>query len=149
MNSVVKLNKLANFFEAKINKFAQDQMRYEDTNVKAKVSDALFGPPALAKNQETFLNFINRPESNFQKSIQNIPGSIAIGGKVNIPVGMADITVSCPGEKPDSSKKVRLALLEDYRKHFGGYPKDRVQERLRRKEIQPDAVGEYPDIITL
>lgn len=149
MKSVKKLADLADIFESRIRKFAQDNSKPQvgESNKVPAVQDAFFGTQAEGKGQEEFLKVINRPSSNFQKSIVNAQGAIGVQVQVNAPSGKADFIVSV--NPPSLNKSVVDALKADYLSFYKETPEQQLQRRLSIGEIKPPTISGVAPFTTM
>lgn len=153
MNSMNRIIRIADMFERKLRKIAgpsvsDGKAEVKDENPKAIVSDVIFDNHPT-RNQDFFLKYLLNVTSNFQKAISGVTGSINIGGKVNVPQNMIEITVTCPQEKDVKLvNKIKLAVLADYKGAYGKSPQDRLKQKKLNKDVQADAVAEHDAIIT-
>ena len=146
MNSVNRIIRIADMFERKLRKIAENTGILEDP--KEVVANVIFGSTP-EDDQSYFLKVLNNEKSNFQKVAPSIGGSINIGGKVNVPQNMIEITVTCPQEKDvNLVNKLKSAVLADYIKAYGKSPQNRLKERKSRNTVQADAVAEHDAILT-
>lgn len=146
MNSVKKLNKLANKFELKLNKIAQ-----EIGNNKPIVADAFFRDTKSRKDEESFKNFLSKSDSHFQKSIQDVPStsSINVGAAVNAQSGVAEFKVSCQNVNKETLQKIINALNLDYKIYYGKTPSEFLAQKVKSKLVYPPDLNlEFVPIIT-
>jgi hypothetical protein len=149
MKSLEKLLKLADKFEGKIKKFAQQNAapQFGESNQAPVVQDAFFGPPATGKGQEAFLKYINNPASNFQKSVTSAQGAIGIQVHVDAPSKKANFVVSV--NPPALTKQVVDALRKDYAAFYKELPEQQLQRRLSAGEIRPPSVSGVAPFTTM
>lgn len=137
------LIKLANKFYSKYGQ------ALEGEDPKSVVADAFFCNKDRTKNEKTFLNALNSPNSSFQKAIANITDPINIGAKVNAPAKSAELIVDCPSQNKEVIEKIKSALVKDYTNHYGVTPAKNFTEKLTLGLIKPaDVVVEFPAVIT-
>lgn len=132
MNSVKRLNQLADKFAMKLSQAQQ----VAESNQGPVVLDAFFGG---SQQQEDFLKYINGPGSNFQKAVGSLEGAIKIDVQVNAAAKTANFVVSVGG-KP-APKVVIDALNSDYAARFKKAPSQAFAERLAAKQVNPPNVS--------
>ena len=68
------------------------------------------------ENQLNFMNLINSRDSAFQKAIANVQGNITVEISTNADIESCDFVVS------PNNKKIKDALIQDYKSLFGSEP---------------------------
>lgn len=146
MNSVTRLNKLANKFELKLNKIAQEM-----GNPKPLVADAFFRDKKSRKDEESFKDFLSQSNSHFQRSIQDVPStsSINVGAAVDAQSGFAEFKVLCDGVNKETLEKIISALNADYKRYYGKTPSEFLAQKVKSKLVHPPDLNlEFVPIIT-
>jgi len=152
--SLNNLIKLADKFEKKILK---NSGIFEGEDPKSVIADAIFVSKDRTKNENTFLASLQNANTFFQKAIAKIPSPISIGGVVDIPSDIVDLTVSYQGSDSDDKKSaaqaeaVKNALLKDYKNHYKLTPKENINLKKLDPEYKaklPTTLVEFPSVIT-
>lgn len=149
MKYVDRLVLIADKFEDKIKKFSQKNTAPQigESNQIPAIQDAFFGPPSTSKGQEAFLKFINNSSSNFQKSVQNVKGTIGIQVYVDAPSKKANFVVLV--NPPVLAKQIIDALRKDYFVFYKELPEQQLQRRLSVGEIRPPSVSGLAPFTTM